>query len=233
MLISVITLFPDFFKDSLNFSILKRAQEKNLIEFRIIDHRSFGLGKHKTVDDKPYGGGVGMVLRFDVLKDAIDSARLNLKNEKVVLLCPQGQVYSQKMAEDYSSLDHLIVVCGHYEGFDERIRQFVDYEVSIGDYVLTGGEIPALVLIDSITRLIPNVLKNDEATKFESHSKSVSGRILEGPQYTRPDEHLGLCVPEVFLSGDPKKIQEFKNLEAISKTVKKRPDLLDSTEKRS
>lgn len=226
MKISIITLFPSLFESILNHSILKRAQEKGLIEYNLVDHRNFGIGPHKIVDDKPYGGGTGMVFRVDVLARAIESTRTGIDGEKVVLLCPQGKVYSQKIAEDFSKLSHLILVCGHYEGFDERIRALVDLEISIGDYVLTGGEIPALLVIDSITRLVPGVLKDPDATKYESHSEIDGKRQLEGPQYTRPEDFNGIKVPEVFLSGDPKKIAEFKNKEALQKTKDRRPDLI-------
>lgn len=226
MKISVITLFPNIFEYSLNFSILKRAQEKGLVEFNIVDQRNFGIGPHKIVDDKPYGGGVGMVLRVDVLYEAIKATRQNDVNEKVLLLCPQGKVYSQERAEELSKLSHLILVCGHYEGFDERIRNLVDGEISIGDYVLTGGEVPALAIIDSVTRLIPGVLKNGNATKYESHSEIDGHRILEGPQYTRPEKFGNKKVPGVFLSGDPKKIEAFRKQLAIKKTQRIRPDLV-------
>ncbi len=226
MKISIITLFPSLFESILNHSILKRAQEKGLIEYNLVDHRNFGIGPHKIVDDKPYGGGTGMVFRVDVLARAIESTKTGIDGEKVVLLCPQGKVYSQKIAEDFSKLSHLILVCGHYEGFDERIRALVDLEISIGDYVLTGGEIPALLVIDSITRLVPGVLKDPDATRYESHSEIDGKRQLEGPQYTRPEDFNGIKVPEVFLSGDPKKIAEFKNKEALQKTKDRRPDLI-------
>lgn len=226
MKITIITLFPEIILNSLNYSILKRAQDKGKVEFEVIDHRKFGIGKHKIVDDKPYGGGAGMVLRVDVLKKAIDSARTGQENEKVILLCPQGNVYRQKTAEEFSTLQHLILVCGHYEGFDERIRDYVDMEISIGDYVLTGGELAALVISDSVTRLLPGVLKDPNATINETHSEIEGKRILEGQQFTRPEEFEGKRVPEVFLSGDPKKIQEFKKESARKKTEIKRPDLL-------
>ncbi len=226
MKISVITLFPSIFESILNHSILKRAQEKGLIEYNLVDHRNFGIGPHKIVDDKPYGGGAGMVFRVDVLARAIESTKTGIDGEKVVLLCPQGKVYSQKIAEDFSKLSHLILVCGHYEGFDERIRALVDLEISIGDYVLTGGEIPALLIIDSITRLVPGVLKDPDATKYESHSEIEGKRQLEGPQYTRPEDFNGIKVPGVFLSGNPKKIAEFKKKEALQKTKSRRPDLI-------
>lgn len=226
MKISVITLFPEIFEPILNHSILKRATEKGLVEFNIVSHRDFGIGAHKTVDDRPYGGGAGMVLRVDVLSQAIDSVKMNLEGEVVALMDPQGEVYSQEKAEDFSKLNHLILVCGHYEGFDERVRDLVDVEISVGDYVLTGGEIPAMIILDSVTRLVDGVLKDKNATRFESHSKTEEGRILEGPTYTRPEEYNSKKVPEVLLSGDPKKIAEFKKNEAIKTTKSKRPDLL-------
>lgn len=226
MKISVITLFPEIFEPILNHSILKRATEKGLVEFNIVSHRDFGIGAHKTVDDRPYGGGAGMVLRVDVLSQAIDSVKMNLEGEVVALMDPQGEVYSQEKAEDFSKLNHLILVCGHYEGFDERVRDLVDVEISVGDYVLTGGEIPAMIILDSVTRLVDGVLKDKNATRFESHSKTEEGRILEGPTYTRPEEYNSKKVPEVLLSGDPKKIAEFKKNEAIKSTKSKRPDLL-------
>lgn len=226
MKISVVTLFPEVFDQVLNSSIIKRAQEKGLIEFKIVNHRDFGIGKHKVVDDKPYGGGAGMVLRADVLLEAINSARQNIEGEIVILLDPQGNVYGQKMAEDLARIQHIILVCGHYEGFDERIRPYVDMEISIGDFVLTGGEIPAMAIIDSITRLIPGVLKDTNATVNESHSLLEGKRILEGPQYTRPEIFDNKKVPEILLSGDPKKIALFKKTEAVKKTKKVRPDLL-------
>lgn len=226
MKISVITLFPELFQETLNYSILKRAQEKELITFNVVNHRDFGIGRHKIVDDRPYGGGAGMVLRSDVLLEAIKKTKENIEGEVVILMDPQGIVYSQKVAEELTKFSHIILVCGHYEGFDERIREFVDMEISLGDFVLTGGEIPAMAIIDSITRLIPKVLKDETATKFESHSEEEGKRILEGPSYTRPEVFEGIKVPDVLLSGDPKKIAQYKKEEAIKKTRKNRPDLL-------
>jgi len=225
MKISVVTLFSEVFTDILSHSIIKRAQEKGLVEFNLVDHRQFGIGPHKIVDDKPYGGGAGMVFRPDVLEEAISSARIGIPGEKVILLCPQGAVYSQKIAEELSTLSHIILVCGHYEGFDERTRELVDMELSIGDFVLTGGEIPAMAIIDSVTRLLPGVLKDPTATVNESHSEINGKRILEGPQYTRPEVFRDMKVPDVFLSGDPKKIEAFKSEKALKKTLIRRPDL--------
>lgn len=226
MKITIITLFPAEITNSLNYSILKRAQQKGKVEFEVVNHREFGIGNHKIIDDKPYGGGVGMIMRVDVLKRAIDSARTMQDGEKVILLCPQGEVYSQKRAEDLSKLRHLILVCGHYEGFDERVRDYVDMEISIGDYVLTGGELPALVIADSVTRLIPGVLKDPTATDLETHSEIGGKRLLEAQQFTRPEEFEGKKVPDVYLSGNPKKIAQYKKESALSKTKIKRPDLL-------
>lgn len=227
MKLSIITLFPEIFETILSHSILKRAAQKGLVEFNLVNHRDFGIGAHKVVDDKLYGGGQGMVLRVDVLSDAIEKTKTGQKGEKVILLDPQGLVYTQKIAEQFSELSHIILVCGHYEGVDERVRDLVDYEISMGDFVLTGGEIPAMALVDSITRLIPGVLKEEMATKQESHSLVDGKRILEGPQYTRPEDFKGQKVPSVFLSGDPLKIHEYKSNAAIEKTAKRRPDLLD------
>jgi len=227
MKISVITLFPEIFEPIISHSILGRAKTKGLVEFNIVNHRDFGTGNHKTVDDKPYGGGAGMVLKVDVLAAAINHTKENILGEVVVLMDPQGEVYSQKKAEDFAKLNHLILVCGHYEGFDERIRDLVDIEISVGDYVLTGGEIPAMTIMDSVTRLVEGVLKDENATKYESHSKSELGRILEGPTYTRPEIFNGKKVPGVLLSGDPKKIDEFKKEEAIKITQEKRPELIN------
>lgn len=231
MKISVITLFPEMFETVVNTSILKRAQQKGKVEFKIINHREFGVGRHKIVDDKPYGGGAGMVLRVDVMAKAIESAKTGAEGERVVLLDPQGTVYRQALVEDFSRLTHLILVCGHYEGFDERIRNLVDMEVSVGDYVLTGGEIPAMAIIDSVTRLIPGVLKDEEATRLESHSETPAGRLLEGPTYTRPEVFEGTKVPDVLLSGDSKKIALFKRQQSVAVTQKRRPDLLDRKRK--
>jgi tRNA (guanine37-N1)-methyltransferase len=226
MKLSIITLFPEIFEPVINHSILKRAAQKGLVEFNLVNHRDFGIGDHRVVDDKLYGGGQGMVLRVDVLADAIEKTKSGIAGEVVILLDPQGVVYHQEFAEKLATLSHIILVCGHYEGVDERVRDLVDYEVSMGDFVLTGGEIPAMALIDSITRLIPGVLKQEKATKQESHSLIDGTRILEGPQYTRPEDFRGQKVPAVFLSGDPLKIEEYKSKAAIEKTEKRRPDLL-------
>lgn len=225
MTISIITLFPDMFSGVFDHSIIKRAQEDGHVSIRFFNLKDYGIGKHKIVDDTPYGGGVGMVLKIDVLDTAIQAARLPNTNERVILLDPKGTPYTQELANGYTAYDHIILVCGHYEGFDARIENFVDEAVSVGDYVLSGGEIPAMLITESVIRLIPNVLKKDEAHRFESFSKEKDG-MLEHDQFTRPREYKGLSVPEVLLSGNAAKIEEFRANNARKATESKRPDLL-------
>lgn len=225
MIISIITLFPEMFTGIFDYSIIKRAQTDGHVKIRFINLRDFGTGKHKVVDDTPYGGGVGMVLKVDVLDKAIESAKIEGLSEKVVLLTPVGRTYHQRIAEDYALLDHIILVCGHYEGFDARISHFVDDEISIGDYVMSGGEIPAMVITESVTRLLPNVLKQTEAHRIESFSEEREG-LLEHPQYTRPAEYKGLAVPDVLVSGHAAKIDDFRLNSARKLTKERRPDLL-------
>lgn len=231
MKISFITLFPEIFPPLLNFSILKRAQTKGLAEFEIINLREFGEGVHKTVDDRPYGGGAGMVLKADILAKAFKSIS-KTKNTKTILTSASGKSYRQSIARDFSKLEHLIIICGHYEGVDQRfINKYVDEEISIGDFVLTGGELPALMIADSVVRLIPGVLEKPEATQDESFSDSSlfphhSSLLLEYPHYTRPEEFEGIKVPEVLISGNHKKIEEWRKRQSLEKTKKIRPDLL-------
>lgn len=216
MKISILTLFPQMFTSPFGYSIIKRAEEKGLIEINFVDIRNFGIGKHKTVDDKPYGGGVGMILKVDVLKKAIDSIKnkkLGKNEQRIILLSAVGKTYNQKSAENFSKLKHLIIICGHYEGVDQRIKNFIDEEVSIGDYVLTGGEIPAMVITDSVSRLIVGVIKK-EATENESFSNSM---ILEYPQYTRPQKFGGLEVPEILLSGNHREIEDWKKEKSLKR----------------
>ncbi len=226
MKFSIITLFPEVFEPMLNSSILKRAQKKGLVEFEIINLREFGEGKHKVVDDRPYGGGAGMILRPDILSNALDYATKHSRSKVkcvTLLMSASGHLFKQVKARSLSKLDHIIIVCGHYEGVDQRfIDKYVDEEISIGDYVLTGGEIPAMVIVDSITRLIPGVLEKKEATVNESFTDN----LLEGPQYTRPEEFEGLKVPDVLLSGNHAKIEKWRKEKALEKTKKMRPDLL-------
>lgn len=229
MRISIITLFPEIFSGVFNSSIIKRAQEDNHVSIHFYNLKDFGIGKHKIVDDTPYGGGVGMVLKVDVLDNAIQAARnsYNLpdKKEKVILLDPKGEKYTQRHAQNYTHYDHLIMICGHYEGYDERVRELVDDEISIGDYVMSGGEIPAMVIAESVIRLLPGVLKHDEAHRFESFSEEKDG-LLEHAQYTRPADYKGMKVPEVLVSGNFAKIEEFRANNAHATTQARRPDLL-------
>jgi len=221
MKISVITLFPQMFVGPFDESIIKRAREKKLVEIEFVNLRDFGIGKHKTVDDTPYGGGNGMILRVDVLVDAIKKTLdKKFKQEKVVLLNPRGKQFNQKLAENFAKLDHLILVCGHYEGFDARIKEFIDDEISIGDFVLTGGELAAIPIIDAVTRLIKGVIKEGSSQK-ESFSP-----LLEHDQYTKPVEYKGQKVPSILLSGNHAKIEKWKTNESIKITSRLRPDLL-------
>lgn len=223
MKISIITLFPEMFKGPFDSSIIKRAIDKELISINFINLRDFGLGKHQTVDDTPYGGGMGMILKVDVLEKAIESAKdknLDKNQQKIVLLSAHGKKFEQQVAKDYSKLENLILICGHYEGFDERVKEFIDEEVSVGDFVLTGGEIPAMLITDSVSRLVKGVIKEDSAT-FESFSP-----YLEYPQYTKPQEHKGMKVPEILLSGNHPEIEKWKKAQSLKVTSKLRPDLL-------
>lgn len=232
MKISILTLFPEMFEGPFSHSIIKHAAEKDLVTIRIINIRDFGIGKHKMVDDTPYGGGRGMVMRVDVLYEAIEKTKVRTytrDEEKVILLDARGIPFAQKKARSFAKLAHLIIVCGHYEGFDERIRQFVDEEVSIGDFILTGGEIPAMAITDAVTRLIPGVL-SPEATEYESFSPieatNEDSMHLEYPQYTKPREFKRLSVPDVLLSGNHKNIASWREEKSRQITVRNRPDLV-------
>ena len=220
MKIDILTLFPKMFKGFLSESIIKRATQKGLLEINLVNIRDFTILKNGQVDDTPYGGGSGMVLMCEPVVRAIESVKTN--DSKVYLMSPQGQVLTDQLADTiYQSTKHLILVCGHYEGFDERIRKFVDGEISIGDYVLTGGEIPALVITDCIARFIPGVIE-EESFKNESFKEN----LLDYPVYTKPREFRGLKVPDILLSGDHKKIDEYRKSEQLRVTKEKRPDLL-------
>lgn len=223
MRVSILTLFPQVFTATLNLSIIGRAQDKKAVVFDILDLRQFGAGKHKSVDDRPYGGGVGMVLKADILKDALASIPgYKRKDTTVVMTSASGIPFTNKLARDFSSKHHLILICGHYEGVDQRfIDKYVDIEITIGDFVLTGGEIPAMAIIDAVVRLLPGVLKED-ATRDESFEMG----ILEYPHYTRPEVFENQKVPEVLLSGNHKTIAEWRKDQAQKRTLKNRPDLL-------
>ena len=224
MRIDIITIFPGMFGPVLNESMIKRAQEKGKLKIYIHNLRDYSADKHKKVDDRPFGGGSGMVLTAQPIFKAVETIKKKIKSAKVVLLCPQGEEFNQKIAKKLSTEKGLILICGHYEGIDERVREkIVDKEVSIGDYVLTGGELPAMVLVDAITRLIPGVLGDKNSLNFES----FEGNILEYPHYTRPANFRGMSVPGVLLSGDHKKIESWRKKEALKRTKQRRPDLLN------
>lgn len=223
MKITILSLFPEMFKGPFDESIIKRAKEKKLVDIQFVNIRDFGLGRHKIVDDTPYGGGSGMILKVDVLDRAIEKAKdpkLNKKEQKTYLLSPQSKVFDQKKAHELSKLKHLILVCGHYEGVDGRVDKFIDGKISIGDFVVTGGEIPAMLVVDAVLRLIKGTLKKG-VTASESFSPGI-----EHPQYTKPRIYKNLSVPGVLLSGNHKKIKEWKEKESIEITKKVRPDLL-------
>ena len=220
MKIDVLTLFPNMYNGVFDESIIKRAIDSKKVEINIVNFRDYSKDPHSSVDDTPYGGGAGMVLTCQPIFDAVKD--LKSDNTKVILLTPSGIPYKQKIAYDLSKEKHLIIICGHYEGFDERIRTLADLEISIGDFVLTGGEIPSMVLIDSITRLIPGVI-NERSHIEDSFNDNY---LLDYPSYTKPAEYNGLKVPEILLSGDHKKIDEWRYQKAIEKTKELRPDLL-------
>lgn len=217
MKITILTLFPEMFTGPFDYSIVKRAVDKKIVSIDIVNIRDFATDKHKSVDDHPYGGGVGMIVRVDVVDRAINA----VKSEKstIILLDPGGIPYSQSTARNLATKNHLILVCGHYEGVDQRIRKLVDMELSIGRYILTGGEIPAMVVTDSVVRLIPGVLKKEVATKLESFSREG---ILEYPQYTKPQTYRGMGVPEILRSGDHKNIATWRDNQAVLRSKRVR-----------
>ena len=221
MKISVLSLFPEYFDPLLNTSIIKRAKEKNLFEFEVIDFRMFTKEKHGHVDDTPYGGGAGMVLMCQPLLDAL--ASIKTENSTVILLTPQGKTFNQKIAMDLSLKEHLIFICGHYEGFDKRIREYVDIQMSLGDFVLTGGESACMVMCDCILRLLPGVIRQDS-----SQDDSFSNGLLEYPQYTRPEIYDGKKVPDVLLSGHHANIKKWRHQKSLENTFYHRPDLLET-----
>jgi len=248
MKITVFTLFPETINSFLKESIVARAIEKKQVEVEVINFRDFTTDNYRAVDDRPYGGGAGMVLKVEPIFKALDQTA-NFKNKKVLLTSPRGVVFNQEKAREYSQIENLIIIAGHYEGFDERISTFIDEEISLGDFVLTGGEIPAVAIIDSVVRLLPNVLKKMEATEVESffsvdidevmevvgqipqlldlkNSGKTQIRLLEYSQYTRPEIFMDIKVPEILLSGDPKKIRAWQLKNAYEITLDRRPDLL-------
>lgn len=225
MQIDILTIFPEMFQEVLNSSIIGRAQKKNLVKIKVYNLREWTKDKHKTVDDKPFGGGAGMVMKVEIIDRAISDLRSKILDSRIILLTPQGKTFTQKTAAALSRKKHLILVCGHYEGFDERIRSLVDEEISIGDYVLTGGEIPAMTVVDAVVRLLPGVIEA-ESLKDESFSPPAGG-LLEYPQYTRPEVYKKMAVPKILLSGNHTEIKNWRQKEAEKRTKKRRPDLVN------
>lgn len=229
MRIDVLTIFPGMFAGVLEESIMGRARAAGLVEVNAVNLRDFAEGRHRVTDDVPYGGGQGMVMKPEPFFRAVDFLRGEVKvgeaKRRVILLCPQGAIFTQDKARELSAMDHLILMCGRYEGVDERVRTLASDEISIGDYILTGGEIPAMVLIDAVVRLIPGAVGDERSTTHES----FTDELLEGPQYTRPRSYRGLNVPEVLLSGNHEKIRRWRRKEAIRRTLLRRPERIDET----
>jgi tRNA (guanine37-N1)-methyltransferase len=219
--ITILTLFPEMIDPIINASILKRAKDNSLIEFQIVNFRDFSTNKHKTVDDTPYGGGSGMVLAVEPIYLALQSLDIDTLSHKI-LLTPQGKTFNQQVAKELLKEEHLVFICGHYEGFDERVRAYVDAELSLGDFVMTGGEIAAMAMIDAVVRMIPGVLGSQESFEKDSFYNDV----LDYPQYTKPREFNGLVVPEVLLSGDHAKIEKWRKEMQEKRTKERRPDLI-------
>jgi len=228
MNIHILSLFPEMFTGVFNSSILKKAQEKNEVAINVVNFRDFSGNKHHQVDDYPYGGGAGMVLKPEPLFNAVESLTTNSEQRRrIILLCPQGERFTQQKAEELAQEEELIFICGHYEGYDERIREhLITDEISIGDFVLTGGELAAMTVVDSVVRLLPNVLGN-----AESHEKdSFSTGLLEHPHYTRPVEFRGYKVPDVLLSGNHAAIDKWRREQSLKRTFERRPELLEQME---
>lgn len=227
MRIDIVTIFPEMFEGVIDSSIIGRARSQELVEINLVDFRTFSPNKHHTVDDTPYGGGGGMVLKPEPIFNAVESLIAEGKRPRVILTCPQGEVYSQAKALELAQEEHLIIVSGHYEGYDERIREhLITDEISVGDYVLTGGELPAMIIVDSVTRLLPGVLGNDTSAVLDSFREG----LLEYPHYTRPAEYRGWKVPDVLLSGHHGNIEIWRRKESLRRTLKRRPDLLAGLE---
>ena len=220
MKIDILSLFPEMYNGPFSESIIKRARQDGKVEINIHNFRDYTLDSHGNVDDTPYGGGSGMVLMCQPIFDAINS--LKQDDSVVIMMTPSGKVYNEKMAYDLSKKHHLIILCGHYEGFDERIRSICDMEISIGDYILTGGELPSMVLVDSVVRLLPGVIDEDS-----SLNESFNNNLLDYPVYTKPRVYNNMEVPSILLSGDHAKIDEYRLKEQIRKTKEIRPDLLE------
>ena len=219
MQIDILTLFPSMVEGFLTESIIKRAISANLVKINVVNFRDYSPLNNKQVDDTPYAGGAGMLIRCEPIFECLD--HLKTKDSHVILLSPEGSTYKQKKAQELTKYKHLILICGHYEGFDERIKTIVDEIISVGDFVLTGGEIPACAIVDSVVRLLPGVINSDSL-----ESESFTNNLLDYPQYTKPSEYRGLKVPDILISGNHQKIAEYRHNEQLAKTKKLRPDLL-------
>ena len=226
----IVSIFPGMFESPFGDSIIQRAREEGLLDLRVHDLRDYSLNKHRKVDDTPFGGGVGMVMNVEPIARVITAIKKEVPETRTILLSPGGRPFDQEKAWELSRLPSLTLICGRYEGIDERVRlHFVDEEISIGDYVLTGGEIPAMVLVEAISRLVPGVLGDPESVVEES----FTGELLEYPQYTRPRDYQGFKVPETLVSGDHKKIRDWQKAEALKKTARVRPDLLKNNKQQN
>jgi len=224
----IVSIFPGMFESPFGDSIINRARQEGLLDIRVHDLRDYTLNKHRKVDDTPFGGGVGMVMNVEPIVRALEAIKKEVPKARTILLSPSGSPFNQEKAGELSHQESLILICGRYEGIDERVRlHFADEEISIGDYILTGGEIPAMVLVEAVSRLIPGVLGDSESIVEESFSNGM----LEYPQYTRPRDYKGYKVPDVLVSGDPKKINAWQKAEALKKTESVRPDLLEKNKR--
>jgi tRNA (guanine37-N1)-methyltransferase len=228
MRIDILTLFPKMLEAPFSFGIFQRAVENGLVELDVVDIREYTHDKHHTADDAPYGGGAGMVLKPGPIFEAVEAIKANVKKRpRVILMTPQGRLFSQAVAAELARESHLVLICGHYEGVDERVREHLATdEISIGDYVLTGGELPAMVVIDAVVRLLPGVLGSDDSNREDSHTSG----LLEYPQYTRPADFRGWQVPEVLVSGDHARVARWRREQIIRRTLERRPDLLDKAD---
>lgn len=228
MKVDILTLFPEMFDSPFNYSMVKRAVDGEQVEINPINFRKYGIGKHQMVDDTPYGGGAGMLLKPEPIFEAIEEIEAEdpQTKKRIILMDPAGKPFNQSMAEDFSKEEHLIFICGHYEGYDERIRALVTDEVSLGDYVLTGGELAAMVMIDATVRLLPGVVGNESSIIDDSHSTG----LLEHPHYTRPAVYKGMEVPSVLMNGNHGLIEEWRHKESLRRTFQRRPDLIEEME---
>jgi tRNA (guanine37-N1)-methyltransferase len=230
MRFDILTIFPEMFRGPLDFSILKRAQEQGIIEIRVHDLRAFAADKHHVVDDRPFGGGAGMVFKPEPIFQAVEAllqGRPTDESRAIILLSPQGRVFNQQEAERLAQMQHILLICGRYEGVDERVvEHLITDEISIGDYILTGGEIPAMILVDAVTRLLPGTLGHEDSAQRDSFAEG----ILDCPHYTRPADFRGMKVPEILLSGNHAQIERWRRRKALEKTWRVRPDLLAKAE---